>query len=351
MSMNSLSTSLTNSSPPSPNIRGLPPKGAVLLAMNRPGRLGYSTADASGRRSVSPDCPAFVNAGPATVNASPAEFVKRRMWAWPGMRAEIIQPTNCERIDYRYCGPLHLLAVYDEVVRVDGETSVEGLPRSCLHDLRKKFTFVPAGHPYREWHTPRTPSRVGYFFFDPERMPIQAQTLCDALAPRLHFEDAPLWDTVRKLMTALGNAVAGEDNEPYLEALGVVLAHELTRLDTRSSRTGPPMRGGLAAWQQRIVTAYIEEHLAEQVPLATLAQLVRLSPFYFCRAFKQSFGMPPHRYHINRRIDHAKTLLAKPDPSVTEIGLAVGFSETSSFTASFRKVTGLTPTSYHRSLC
>jgi AraC family transcriptional regulator len=42
--------------------------------------------------------------------------------------------------------------------------------------------------------------------------------------------------------------------------------------------------------------------------------------------------------------------LAKPELSVTEIGLTVGFSETSSFTAAFRKATGQTPTGYHRSL-
>jgi AraC family transcriptional regulator len=90
--------------------------------------------------------------------------------------------------------------------------------------------------------------------------------------------------------------------------------------------------------------------LAEQVSLSTLAQLVRLSPYYFCRAFKQSFSIPPHQYHIKRRIEQAKTLLAKPAPSVTDIGLSVGFQETSSFTAAFRKATGFTPTGYHRSL-
>src|SRR6188474_2474910 len=92
-------------------------------------------------------------------------------------------------------------------------------------------------------------------------------------------------------------------------------------------------KGGLAAWQQRAVTAYIEEHLAEPILLATLARLARLSPYYFCRAFKQSLGLPPHRYHNSRRIEQAKTLLAKPELSVTNIGLTVGFSETSSFTA------------------
>jgi len=64
-----------------------------------------------------------------------------------------------------------------------------------------------------------------------------------------------------------------------------------------------------------------------------------------------SIGVPPHRYHNIRRIEHAKSLLMKPACSVTEIGLSVGFSETSSFTAAaFRKATGSTRTSYRRSL-
>ena len=110
------------------------------------------------------------------------------------------------------------------------------------------------------------------------------------------------------------------------------------------------MRGGLAGWQQRIVSTYIDEHLAEQVPLARLTQLVGLSPYYFCRAFKQSFGLPPRRYHSSRRMEEAKILLAKPELSVTEVGLAVGFSGTSPFTPAFHKATGLTPSAYHRSL-
>ena len=101
-------------------------------------------------------------------------------------------------------------------------------------------------------------------------------------------------------------------------------------------------------WQQRIVTGYIEEHLTEAIPLAKLANLVRLSPYYFCRAFRQSLGVPPHRYHINRRIERAKHMLLEREQSVTHIGLALGFGETSSFSAAFRKATGITPTGYQR---
>jgi AraC family transcriptional regulator len=106
----------------------------------------------------------------------------------------------------------------------------------------------------------------------------------------------------------------------------------------------------LAAWQQRTVAGYIEDHLAEQIPLATLAGLARLSPYHFSRAFKQSFGVPPHRYHTSRRIEQAKLLLEARTRSVTDIGLTLGFSETSAFSAAFRKATGLTPTGYHRSM-
>jgi AraC family transcriptional regulator len=111
------------------------------------------------------------------------------------------------------------------------------------------------------------------------------------------------------------------------------------------------VKGGLALYHQRIVNAYIEEHLSEPISLATLAQLAHLSPYHFCRAFKQSFGMPPHRYHASRRIERAKCMLAKRSLSVTEIGLELGFCETSSFCSAFRKATGQSPTGYRRTLC
>ena len=168
------------------------------------------------------------------------------------------------------------------------------------------------------------------------------------LAAKLFFEDATLLDTALKLKRSLESPTL--ENRLYLEALGVVLAHELIRFNHGAPRSEPQLRGGLAAWQQRIVTAHIDAHLGEPIPLATLAQLARLSPYYFCRAFKQSFGVPPHRYHTGRRIEHAKALLATRAHSVTDIGLTVGYSETSSFTAAFRKAVGLTPSAYQRSL-
>jgi AraC family transcriptional regulator len=243
-----------------------------------------------------------------------------------------------------------LLAVYERGVRQEGRTFIEGLPESTLRDYRRKLVFVPAGHEYRDWQEPRIPTRVIYFYFDPAGLAISPELGFAEMpfAPRLFFEDSGLWDTALKLTALIESA----DSYPqlYVEALGIVLAHELMRLNAGRPCVEPKVRGGLAAWQQRTAVAYIEDHLAESISLATLAQLVRLSPYHFCRAFKQTFGIPPHRYHTNQRIERAKSLLAKSDPSVTDIGFTLGFSQTSSFTAAFRKTTGLTPTAYHRSL-
>ena len=291
----------------------------------------------------------FVAARPS-VEISPPDSIKRRTLAWRGMAAEFIQSTGHDRIEHRFRAPVHLLAVHERGSRREGETFVEGLPRSTLRDFARKLTFVPRDHDYREWHEPRTPASLMYFYVDPAALQLHSElSIADvSFAPRLFFEDGALWDTALKLKRSIEGAAF--ENRLYSEALGVVLVHELLRLNRGAPRVEAQARGGLAAWQQRIVAEYIEEHLSEQISLATLAGLVRLSPYHFCRAFKQSFGVPPHRYHTGRRIERAKGLLARPLFSVTEIGLTVGFSETSSFTAAFRKATGLTPTGYHRSL-
>src|SRR5438270_783825 len=69
--------------------------------------------------------------------------------------------------------------------------------------------------------------------------------------PRLFYEDATIWSTVCKLKRAL--EVPEIESRLYIEALGVVLVHELVRLNRGARRVEAPARGGLAVWQQRTV--------------------------------------------------------------------------------------------------
>jgi AraC family transcriptional regulator len=289
------------------------------------------------------------NAFDAAVEITPPEAVTRHRSAWHSMAAETAFTTEHRKIETRFHAASHLLVLFEEGARKDGFTFVEGLPQSELRNCRGKLIFVPSGHEYCDERESSGVTRVTYFYFDPAALPVNPDLGPGEMpfAPRLFFEDSGLWDTAIKLKALVESPQASD--RLYCESLGVVLAHEIVRLGLGAPRIEPPVRGGLAGWQQGAVTRHIEEHLDEQIPLATLAQIVRLSPYHFCRAFKQSFGIPPHRFHMRRRIERAKSLLAK-SASVTSVGMALGFSETSSFTAAFRRVTGLTPTGYQRTI-
>jgi AraC family transcriptional regulator len=286
----------------------------------------------------------------SSVSFSPPDIANRHVTDWGAIRADTVQITRRERFEYGYQAPCHLLIAAERAERDAGETLIEGLPKSSLRDLSRKLSFVPAGHRYHGWHDPRVLTRVTYFYIDPRgpQMDPELRFSEIAMKPRLYFFDQDLWGTAQKLKSLTENPDA--ESSQYAQALSVTLLHELVRLEKAAVPSRPSARGGLATWQQRRVAEFIEEHLGDEVSLSDLAQLVRLSPFHFARAFKQSFGVPPHRYHIGRRMERAKDLLAVTALSVTEIGIDIGFRETSSFTAAFHKFTGHTPSDYRRHL-
>ncbi|HRW37218.1 MAG: helix-turn-helix transcriptional regulator [Acidimicrobiales bacterium] len=88
---------------------------------------------------------------------------------------------------------------------------------------------------------------------------------------------------------------------------------------------------------------------AERLTVADLAREAGLSPAHFSRAFREAFGEPPHRYVLTRRLERSAALLRDTDRPVTEIALAVGWTSLGSFTTSFTRMFGATPTEYRRS--
>lgn len=104
-----------------------------------------------------------------------------------------------------------------------------------------------------------------------------------------------------------------------------------------------PAKTGLAAWQMRRVTAYIDAHLAGSIRNRDLAAAAKLSCGYFCQSFKDSFGCPPHSYIVRRRVERAKELLETTTTPLSQIALDCGFSDQSHFSRIFRRVTGEAP--------
>jgi AraC-like DNA-binding protein len=84
----------------------------------------------------------------------------------------------------------------------------------------------------------------------------------------------------------------------------------------------------------------------EPLDVPSLARAAHLSPAHFSREFRRVFGETPHRYLLTRRLERAAALLRNTDHSVAEICLEVGLRSIGSFTTSFGRAYGLTPTAY-----
>jgi transcriptional regulator GlxA family with amidase domain len=89
-----------------------------------------------------------------------------------------------------------------------------------------------------------------------------------------------------------------------------------------------------------------DRRYAEPLDVAELARAARLSPAHFSREFAQAFGETPHRYLLTRRLERAAALLRTTDRSVADICMTVGLRSVGSFTTSFGRIYGLSPTAY-----
>jgi AraC-like DNA-binding protein len=93
----------------------------------------------------------------------------------------------------------------------------------------------------------------------------------------------------------------------------------------------------------------VDARYREPLDVSDLARAAHLSPAHFSREFTRTFGEPPHRYLLTRRMERAADLLRNTDRSVADICMSVGLQSVGSFTSSFTRHFGKTPTEYRAS--
>jgi AraC family transcriptional regulator len=109
-----------------------------------------------------------------------------------------------------------------------------------------------------------------------------------------------------------------------------------------ASKAMAPPRHCLSRTQMRTLTEFIETRLGTDLRVADLAVLVELSPHYLTRLFRNSFGMTPHRYVLQQRIEAGKRML-RTNAAIADVAYSLGFSSQAHFTQAFRRYTGSTP--------
>lgn len=100
---------------------------------------------------------------------------------------------------------------------------------------------------------------------------------------------------------------------------------------------------------KRVVQAklFIDMHYSEKLDLDNISEEACISKFHFIRLFKSMYGRTPHQYLIWVRIDRAKLMLQQ-SATVSDTCFRVGFDSVSSFAGLFKKITGTTPSAYHK---
>jgi AraC family transcriptional regulator len=94
----------------------------------------------------------------------------------------------------------------------------------------------------------------------------------------------------------------------------------------------------------------MEEHLADSLDLDRFALEACLSKYHFSRTFKRFMGVTPMQHVTRRRVEWAKVLLRNADMNISSVAFKVGCCHFSDFTRQFKRITGMTPAAYKKSL-
>ncbi|RQQ06000.1 AraC family transcriptional regulator [Burkholderia stagnalis] len=171
-----------------------------------------------------------------------------------------------------------------------------------------------------------------------ELKPSQAQIRC-----RMQVRDPRL----QHIAWALSAELEADDaSDPlYAESL-------CTALVARLADAAPSFRGrrhALAPKAAARVIDYIEDHLDQRLTLSELAALAAISVPHFKVLFRETLGMPVHRYVVQRRVERAKALLLEGRLSVGQVALEAGFAHQSHLASWMNRLLGVTPREIARS--
>lgn len=117
---------------------------------------------------------------------------------------------------------------------------------------------------------------------------------------------------------------------------------------THSTGTLHRVRGGLSPAHLQRAKAMLSVRDHDSVTLAALGEACGLSPSHFAREFKQSTGLPPHRWALKNKIALAKDLLLQSGLALPAIALACGFVDQSHLGRWFKRLTGISPRAWQR---
>ncbi len=158
-------------------------------------------------------------------------------------------------------------------------------------------------------------------------------------------QDAGLLDMGSRLVDALGHHMSGD--ELYCE---ILLEAMLTRIIIRHATVTSgrmPYREILTPTKLRKLVVFINQNLSSPLRLDDLAAVAALSRAHLARSFRNTTGIPLHRYVLHRRLERARSLLSQAGARVQTVAVQCGFADAPHLSKAYRKAYGITPAFTH----
>ena len=215
----------------------------------------------------------------------------------------------------------------------------------CSH-----FFLIPAGVTHQVW----IHGDAEYLVLSLE--PDLIHTSADELINTETIELIPQHCVYDPLILTVGMALKSQlelgnkGSQLYVEsATNLIAAHLLQHYATHQLLVWK-YSDGLSQSKLKKVVEYINQHLSTDLSLFDIAQQIGISQSHFSRLFKQSTGLSPWQYVIQRRVELAKQLLKKEELTIEKVSDRLGFASHSQFTIFFGKYTGISPKKYKQQI-
>ncbi|WP_277236646.1 AraC family transcriptional regulator [Hymenobacter sp. YC55] len=137
-------------------------------------------------------------------------------------------------------------------------------------------------------------------------------------------------------------------NDLYVDTIAQMMAVQMVRQHCTRSYRLPTFRGKLSPARLGMLRDYVQAHLEEPILLEDLAAVACMSPYHFCRVFKQTTKLSPNQYVIQQRMARAMELLRLPECSVTQVAYAVGYRSPGHFAQLFQRHTKCSPVEFQQ---
>ena len=154
-----------------------------------------------------------------------------------------------------------------------------------------------------------------------------------------HTTDASLFAGLKNLYTVL------TDTDQDMLCKHSAAVEYFAEVQQRLNPAGQPLREANSRLER--AADYIRDNCTQMLKLEDICQAAQLSPSYLIRAFKQHFGMTPHAFLINRRIQFAREQLRR-GRLIADVALEAGFADQAHFQRVFKKHLAATPGQYQR---